>query len=182
MGMVGTGKVYSFRIERAAKELECSLDKIKVYFTVCPSDAMYKNRIINYSFNYCNDILFLSQRWIKKKNHRMKQTRTGDTNEVIPEAKRVKLTPWQAYMKDFGKSDGMYRYFYVPINYLPAPLPGKCGAWMGLLIVFDHCDIPMGGVFDITQYTNIPCTQIRSGTQYRRSGNLISDHAQWVGY
>ena len=42
MGMVGTGKVHSFRIERAARKVECSLDKIKVYFTVCPSDAMHK--------------------------------------------------------------------------------------------------------------------------------------------
>ena len=58
MGMVGTGKVYPFHIERAAKEVECSLDKIKVYFTVCPSDAMYKN---TYNFNYCSDILVLSQ-------------------------------------------------------------------------------------------------------------------------
>ena len=28
----------------------------------------------------------------------MKQARTGDINKVVPEAKRVKLTPWQAYM------------------------------------------------------------------------------------
>ena len=105
MGMVGTGKVHSFRIERAAKKVECSFDKIKLYFTVCPSDAMYKN---TYSFNYCSDILVLLHRWIKKRNRRMKQARTGDINEVVPEAKRVKLTPWQAYMKDLGKSDGMY--------------------------------------------------------------------------
>ena len=38
----------------------------------------------------------------------MKQARIGDVNEVVPEAKRVKLIPWQAYMKDFGKSGGMY--------------------------------------------------------------------------
>ena len=38
----------------------------------------------------------------------MKQAQTSDTNEVVPEAKRVKLTPWQAYMKDFSKSDGIY--------------------------------------------------------------------------
>ena len=30
MGMVGTGKVYSFRHERAAAELGCTVDKVKV--------------------------------------------------------------------------------------------------------------------------------------------------------
>ena len=30
MGMVGTGKVYSFRHERAAAEVGCTVDKVKV--------------------------------------------------------------------------------------------------------------------------------------------------------
>ena len=51
-------------------------------------------------------LLLLLQRWIKKKNRRVKYVRAE--NDVIPAAKRVKLTPWQAYMKDFGQTNGKY--------------------------------------------------------------------------
>lgn len=49
----------------------------------------------------------LPQQWIKKKNRRVRHARAKDDGEkVVPEAKQVKLTPWQVYMKEFGNSDG----------------------------------------------------------------------------
>ena len=42
----------------------------------------------------------------------MKHART-QANEVMPAAKRIKLTPWQAYMKDFGQTDGTFMHKYT---------------------------------------------------------------------
>ena len=52
------------------------------------------DRVVIYSVFY--------QTWIKKKNRHVKHSRPR--NDEVPATKRVKLTPWQAYMKDFGKS------------------------------------------------------------------------------
>ena len=42
---------------------------------------------------------------MKKKNYRSKHAEYPA--EVVPAAKRRKLTPWQVHMKDFGSSDGI---------------------------------------------------------------------------
>ena len=45
---------------------------------------------------------------VEKKNYQCKHAKVpSDDMKVIPAAKRVKLTPWQVYMKDFGDSVGI---------------------------------------------------------------------------
>ena len=45
----------------------------------------------------------------------MKHART-QANEVMPAAKRIKLTPWQAYVKDFGQTDGTFMMIFMFTN------------------------------------------------------------------
>ena len=44
----------------------------------------------------------------KEKNYRKRHAKhPPDTHNIIPKAKRVKITPWQVFMKDFGDSAGI---------------------------------------------------------------------------
>ena len=54
------------------------------------------------------------QRWIKKKNRRVKHSRPR--NDEVPATKRVKLTPWHAYTKDFGKTDGTFANYSLQFH------------------------------------------------------------------
>ena len=43
MGMVGTGKVHSFRHEKVAAEIGCSVDKIKACVTIVNCNSVYQH-------------------------------------------------------------------------------------------------------------------------------------------
>ena len=42
--------------------------------------------------------------------------RTRPKNDVLA-SKRIKLTPWQVYMKDFGQTDGKFVHVYTQIQH-----------------------------------------------------------------
>ena len=75
---------------------------VNCVFNVCgfahSCGCMVKKCFVIYSVFY--------QTWIKKKNRHVKHSRPR--NDEVPATKWVKLTPWQAYMKDFGKIDGTF--------------------------------------------------------------------------
>ena len=70
-------------------------------------------------------VCLLYQRWIKKTNRRVRYTRPKND---VPASKRVKLTPWQVYMKDFGQTDGKFVHIYTQMQhtgYLSLLVEGK---------------------------------------------------------
>ena len=56
-------------------------------------------------------LLHQMQRWIKKKKYRLKHAKRPDVEELhLPVQKKVKITPWQKFMKEFGESEGENRW------------------------------------------------------------------------
>ena len=53
-------------------------------------------------------INFLFQRWIKKKSYRLRHKRKADDVKDMPVRKKLKVTPWQHFMKQFGESEGKH--------------------------------------------------------------------------
>ena len=60
------------------------------------------------------------QRWIKKRGRTERHLQVTE----MPPTKRCRITPWQVYLKEFGKSDGEYGG-YPPVYYGFVIIEGK---------------------------------------------------------
>ena len=105
MGVRACYKEDSVLIEKAASETRLTAEQVKVYLVL-----LFFNCIAIDPISLLH--LCLLKRWVKKRNY----DRSHSSAKADPPLKKMKLTPWQVFQKDYGQSDGMYaihNFWYI---------------------------------------------------------------------
>ena len=100
MGMRGCSKEDSVLIEKAASETRLTAEQVKVCLVL-----LFFNCIAIDPISLLH--LCLLKRWVKKRNYVRSHT-SAKADPTLPPLKKMKLTPWQVFQKEYGESDGMY--------------------------------------------------------------------------